>query len=123
MTDNCTAGWLGAPREVSSSPTSAAVTAVSSLAAAATANSPPGADHDGSGAGGPPLPSAPGSAPGGSSGVATGGGPAGSGVGVSIFITLAGLLLLGAPRALRRFGLAFEPWLEGCFVLIPERPD
>jgi len=124
MTDNCTAGWLGAPREVSSAPTSAAVTAVSSLAAAATANSPSGGDHDGSGPGGPPLTSAPGSAPGGSSGVATGaGGPAGSGAGVSIFITLAGLLLLGAPRALRRLGLAFEPWLAGCFVLIPERPD
>jgi hypothetical protein len=123
MTDNCTAGWLGAPREANSSPTSSAITAVSSLAAAAT-NSPPGGDHDGSGPGGPPLPSAPGSAPGGSSGVATGGGgPAGAGAGVSIFITLAGLLLLGAPRALRRFGLAFEPWLAGCFVLIPERPD
>jgi hypothetical protein len=124
MTENCTAGWLGGPREVSSAPTSAAVAAVSSLAAAATANSPPGGGHDGSGPGGPPLTSAPGSAPGGSSGVATGaGGPAGSGAGVSIFITLAGLLLLGAPRALRRLGLAFEPWLAGCFVLIPERPD
>jgi hypothetical protein len=124
MTDNCTAGWLGAPREVSSAPTSAAVTAVSSLAAAATANSPSGGGHDGSGLGGPPLPSAPGSAPGGSSGAATGaGGGGGSGAGVSIFLTLAGLLLLGAPRALRRLGLAFEPWLAGCFVLIPERPD
>jgi hypothetical protein len=124
MTDNCTAGWLGTPREVSSAPTSAAVTAVSSLAAAATANSPSGGGHDGSGLGGPPLTSAPGSAPGGSSGAATGaGGGGGSGAGVSIFLTLAGLLLLGAPRALRRLGLAFEPWLAGCFVLIPERPD
>jgi hypothetical protein len=123
MTDNCTAGWLGAPREVSSAPTSAAVTAVSSLAAAATANSPSGGGHDGSGLGGPPLTSAPGSAPGGSSGAATGAGGGGSGAGVSTFLTLAGLLLLGAPRALRRLRLSFEPWLAGCFVLIAERPD
>jgi hypothetical protein len=123
MTDNCTAGWLGAPREAGSAPTSAALTAVSSLAAA-TANSPGGGGHGGSGLGGSPLTSAPGSAPGGSSGAATGaGGSAGSGTGVSIFITLAGLLLLGAPRALRRLQRAFEPWLAGCFVLIPERPD
>ena len=122
MTDNCTAGWLGAPREASSAPTSAAVTAVSSLAAAA--NSPAGGGHGGSGLGSSPLTPAPGSAPGGSSGAATGaGGSAGAGTGVSIFITLAGLLLLGAPRALRRLQRAFEPWLAGCFVLIPERPD
>ncbi len=123
MTDNCTAGWLGGPREASSAPTSAAVTAVSSLAAAATANSPSGGGHDGSGLGGPPLTSAPGSAPGGSSGAATGAGGGGSGAGVSTFLTLAGLLLLGAPRALRRLRLSFEPWLAGCFVLIAERPD
>jgi hypothetical protein len=124
MTDNCTAGWLGAPREGGSAPTSAAVTAVSSLAAAATANSPSGGGHGGSGLGGPPLTSAPGSAPGGSSGAAGGGGGGGgSGAGVSTFLTLAGLLLLAAPRALRRLRLSFEPWLAACFVLIPERPD
>ncbi|HST33552.1 MAG TPA: hypothetical protein VLJ80_08545 [Solirubrobacteraceae bacterium] len=124
MTDNCTAGWLGGPREVSSAPTSAAVAAVSSLAVAATANSPSGGGHDGSsGLGGSPLTPSPGSAPGGSSGAAGGVGVGGSGAGVSIFITLAGLLLLGAPRALRRLRRAFEPWLAGCFVLIPERPD
>src|ERR1700733_1877121 len=123
MTDNCTAGGLGAPREAGSAPTSAAVTAVSSLAAAATANSPSGGGHDGSGLGGPPLTSAPGSAPGGSSGTATGAGGGGSGAGVSTFLTLAGLLLLGAPRALRRLRLSFEPWLAGWFVLIAERPD
>jgi hypothetical protein len=123
MTDNCTAGWLGAPREAGSAPAITAISAVSSLAAAA-ANSPAGGGHGGSGAGGSPLTSAPGPAPGGSSGAATGaGGSAGSGTGVSIFITLAGLLLLGAPRALRRLQRAFEPWLAGCFVLIPERPD
>jgi hypothetical protein len=123
MTDNCTAGWLGGPREVSSAPTSAAVAAVSSLAAAVTANSPSGGGHDGSGLGGSPLTPSPGSAPGGSSGAAGGAGGGGPGAGVSIFITLAGLLLLGAPRALRRLRRAFEPWLAGCFVLIPERPD
>jgi hypothetical protein len=124
MTDNCTAGWLGAPREAGSTPTSAAISAVSSLAAAAVVDSPAGGGHGGSGPGGSPLTSAPGPAPGGSSGVATGAGSSGgSGTGVSIFITLAGLLLLGAPRALRRLQRAFEPWLAGCFVLIPERPD
>jgi hypothetical protein len=32
-------------------------------------------------------------------------------------------LLLGAPRVLRRLRLSCEPWLAGCFVLVPERPD
>jgi hypothetical protein len=46
----------------------------------------------------------------------------GSGMGLSTFLTLAGLLLLGAPRAMRRLRLSCEPWLTACFVLIPERP-
>jgi hypothetical protein len=120
-TDNCTAGWLGAPRELTSAPTSAAVAAVSSLTSDATVSLPAGTGHDGSTISGPPLTPAPGPAPGGGSGVATGAGA--SGAGVSLFLTLAGLLLLGAPRVLRRLGLSFEPWLAGCFVLIPERPD
>ncbi len=123
MTDNCTVGWLSAPRDVISAPTSAAVTAVSSLVAA-TGSSSSGGGHGGSAVGGPPLTPAPGSASGGASGAATGaGGAGGSGAGVSTFLTLAGLLLLGAPRALRRLRFSFEPWLAGCFVLIPERPD
>jgi hypothetical protein len=120
-TDNCTVGWLGAPRDllVSVVPTSAAVAEVSSLAPSVTTTSPAGAGRDGFIVSGPPAAPAPGSAPSGASGAASGGA---SGAGVSSFLTLAGLLLLGAPRALRRLRLSCEPWLAGCFVLIPERP-
>jgi len=38
------------------------------------------------------------------------------------FLTLIGLLLLAAPRAMRRLRLSCEPWLTAFFVLIPERP-
>jgi hypothetical protein len=118
--DNCTAGLLAITREPAAAATGAIVTAVSSLVVDSTASAPPGG-HGGSALGGQPLTPAPAPAPGGASGAATGGGaPAG---GVSVFLTLAGLLLLGAPRAMRRLGLSFEPWLAGCFVLIPEHPD
>jgi len=56
-------------------------------------------------------------APSGASGSA-----AASGFAVSIFLTLAGLVLLAAPRAMRRLRLPREPWLQARFVLIPERP-
>jgi hypothetical protein len=120
-TENCTAGWLGAPREGVSASADVALAAVSSLITGTTPAPPGGGGHDGSAISSQPLTSAPGPAPSGSSGAATG--AAGSGIGVSIFLTLAGLLLLGAPRVLRRLGLSFEPWLAGCFVLIPEHPD
>ncbi len=123
MTDNCTVGWLGAPRELASAPASAAVAAVSSLAGGAAVNSPDNDGRGGSAVGGPPLTPAPGPAPSGGSGVATGAGGSGGAAGVSTFLTLAGLLLLGPPRALRRLRFSCEPWLAGCFVLIPERPD
>jgi len=123
-TDNCTAGWLtSSPSALVATPTSAAVAAVSSLVAVATVDmdSSTGGGHSGGFAtSGSPLSSAPGPAPSGASG---GAGASASGAGVSIFLTLAGLLLLGAPRAMRRLRLSFEPWLAGCFVLIPERPD
>jgi hypothetical protein len=119
-TDNCTVGWLGAPRGlVTVLPTSAAVAEVSSLVPDATSTSPAGGGHEGFVISGPPAAPAPGSAPSGASGAASGGA---TGAGVSSFLTLAGLLLLGAPRALRRLRLSCEPWLAGCFVLIPERP-
>jgi hypothetical protein len=123
MTDNCTVGWLGTSRELTSTiPTSPAIAAVSSFAlAGGTGNGPSGGGHNGFVVSGPPVTPAPGPAPSGASGAATGGG-SGAG-GVSIFLTLAGLLLLGAPRAMRRLRLSYEPWLAGCFVLIPERPD
>jgi hypothetical protein len=47
---------------------------------------------------------------------------AGTGFGLSIFLILAGLLMLAAPWAKRRLGLASEPWRLAPFVLIPERP-
>jgi hypothetical protein len=49
-------------------------------------------------------------------------GASGSGTALSIFLTLAGLLLMAAPRAMRRLRLSCQPWLTACFVLIPERP-
>jgi hypothetical protein len=119
-TDNCTVGWLGAPHDlVRLLPTSAAVAEVSSLAPDVTSTSPAAGGREGFIISGPPAAPAPGSAPSGASGAASGGG---SGAGVSSFLTLAGLLLLGAPRAMRRLRLSCEPWLAGCFVLIPERP-
>jgi hypothetical protein len=47
---------------------------------------------------------------------------AGTGFGLSISLILAGLLILAAPWAKRRLGLASEPWRPAPFVLIPERP-
>jgi hypothetical protein len=77
-----------------------------------------GSTMDAGGRSGVPSPSP---APaGGSAGGSAGGG--GSGGGLTGFITLLGLLLLAAPRALRRLRLRCEPWLTAFFVLIPERP-
>jgi hypothetical protein len=42
--------------------------------------------------------------------------------GLSIFLILAGLLMVAAPRTKRRLRLASEPWRPAPFVLIPERP-
>ncbi|MCW3034427.1 MAG: hypothetical protein JWM60_2772, partial [Solirubrobacterales bacterium] len=68
----------------------------------------------------PDTPS-PGPAPGGAAGGVAAGGSGGA-VGLSGFLTLAGLLLLAAPRALRRLRLSCRPYLTAFFVLIPERP-
>lgn len=43
-------------------------------------------------------------------------------VGFSIFLILAGLLMLAAPQAKRRLRLASELWRPAPFVLIPEPP-
>jgi hypothetical protein len=120
--ETCTAGWLGGGgRVVEPMPTVAAVAAVSSLFTPGAPPGPPaGGGHGAPSFDGPPLTPSPGSAPSGVSGGAAGGA---AGAGVSLFLTLAGLLLLGAPRVLRRLRLSFEPWLAGCFVLIPEHPD
>jgi hypothetical protein len=116
MTDSCTAGSTATQRFQSASHTSFA-TDVASLAAA-TGDAPPGGGHGGSASGSPPVTPTPGPAPGGASGSATGA----SGFALSGFFTLAGLLLLGAPRALRRLRLSCQPWRTACFALIPERP-
>jgi hypothetical protein len=121
LTDNCTVGWLGASRLAAAGIPSGLVTAASSLVAATIAGTPSEGGHGGIAISSPPVGPAPSSpSPGGAAGAATGG----SGVApLSTFLTLAGLLLLGAPRVLRRLRLSCEPWLAGCFVLVPERPD
>ncbi len=116
MGDNCTSAWLdnqGMPP--------------SSSASMAASWSPPSADPpageasgDSSG-GGRPMPQSPGPAPGGAGGGGAGA-AGGAGVGLAGFLTLAGLLLLAAPRALRRLRLSCLPWRTAFFVLIPERP-
>jgi hypothetical protein len=122
LTDNCTVGWLAAPRfaAVADVP-SGLVTVAASLVVATIAGTPSEGGHGGVAISSPPVGPAPSSpSPGGAAGAATGG----SGVApLSTFLTLAGLLLLGAPRVLRRLRLSCEPWLAGCFVLVPERPD
>jgi hypothetical protein len=121
LTDNCTVGWLGTSRFAAAVAPSGLVTAASSLVAATISGTPSEGGHGGIAISSPPVgppPSSP--SPGGAAGAATGG----SGVApLSTFLTLAGLLLLGAPRVLRRLRLSCEPWLAGCFVLVPERPD
>jgi outer membrane biosynthesis protein TonB len=113
---NCTSGLPVAARLLSTSPTGNI--AVVSLAAVARADPPSGGGHGGSAVGNAPVTPAPGPAPGGASGSGAGA----SGLALSTFLTLAGLLLLGAPRAMRRLRLSCQPWLTACFVLIPERP-
>ncbi len=114
---SCSAGWLSAQRVVAEAPMGLTTTAAS---VAAAAGSPPPGSHGGGGSGSPPVSPAPGPAPApsGASGSATGS----SGIALSGFLTLAGLLLLGAPRAMRRLRLSCQPWRTACFVLIPERP-
>jgi hypothetical protein len=116
MTSSCSAGTLSTQSFASTAPSGLA-NGVVSLAAAA-GGSPPGPGNGGSASGGPPVSPTPGPAPGGASGAA----PGASGVALSGFFTLAGLLLLGAPRAMRRLRLSCTPWRTACFVLIPERP-
>ena len=67
----------------------------------------------------PPVPT-PAPAPGGVTAVPLS--AAGTGISVSIFLTLAGLLLLAAPRTTRRLRDAGEAWRPAPFVLIPARP-
>lgn len=119
-TDNCTAGWLGTKRFLDTSSVSFTPDAAS-IAAAIGGGLPPSGGHGGGSAvGNAPVSPTPGPAPSGASGAAMGGG--GGGVAPSAFLSLAGLLLLAAPRAMRRLRLSCRPLLTACFVLIPERP-
>jgi hypothetical protein len=117
-TDNCTVGWLGAKRVVNSSTVSFGHVA-GVLGGVTGGGLPPGGGHGGSAIGNAPVSPTPGPAPSGASGAAVGGS---SGVAPSGFLSLAGLLLLAAPRAMRRLRLSCRPLLTACFVLIPERP-
>jgi hypothetical protein len=114
LTENCSAAWLGRQSLLLASPDNLA------MAAPGTAVAPAGAGGDVGYTGGSRsfIPS-PGPSPSGAFGGSAAGG---SGVATSGFFTLAGLLLLAGPRALRRLRLSCEPWLTAFFVLIPERP-
>jgi hypothetical protein len=63
-------------------------------------------------------PATPGPLPDGSSGAMG----SAAGMAFSIFLTLAGLLLMGGLAAMRLLRLASEPWRAAPLVLIPERP-
>jgi hypothetical protein len=116
MTETCSEAWLGTQRLISATGRIDSTTSLRrSTAGGATGGG-------GGGFTGPshPVSPPPGPAPSGASGASGAGG--GSGPAPSAFLTLAGLLLLAAPRALRRLRLSCEPWLTAFFVLIPERP-
>jgi hypothetical protein len=57
--------------------------------------------------------------PGGASGGAASGAASAAPSG---FLTFAGPVNIGPPRAMRRLWLVSKPWRTTCFVLIPERP-
>jgi hypothetical protein len=80
---------------------------------------PPGGGYSGSTGASRSAAPPPGPAP---SGAFGGSSPGGAGGALSGFFTLAGLLLLAGPRAMRRLRLSCRPWLTAFFVLIPERP-
>jgi outer membrane biosynthesis protein TonB len=113
---SCTTGWLGAQGLFQRGPVSLS-TAVSWPAQGKLA--PSEGDHEDSAGATRPATPTPGPTPGGASPSAAVGG---SGIALSAFLTLTGLLLLAAPRAMRRLRLSCEPWLTAFFVLIPERP-
>jgi hypothetical protein len=115
MTDGCSAELLGTQQALSQAPAGYAA----AVAALAPPSPPPGdGGHGGAAVGSPPVSPGPGPAPSGAAGSSAGA----TGLALSGFLTLAGLLLLGAPRAMRRLRLSCQPWLTACFVLIPERP-
>jgi pyruvate dehydrogenase E2 component (dihydrolipoamide acetyltransferase) len=111
-----TAGGLDGPSLLSAS-----AVLVDDLSGEPTSSTvaPAGGRSGGSPGGSSPIGPPPGPAPNGTFGGAAGGG---TGIALSGFPTFAGYLLRGAPVAMRRLRLSFQPWLTAFFVLIPERP-
>jgi hypothetical protein len=116
---NCGGGLIGSQHFFSTSPVGFVAGAAASLAADGPSGPPPDGGHGGSAVLRLPVSPAPGPAP---SGVSGGSATGATGLALSGFLTLSGLLLLAAPRALRRLRLSSAPWRTACFVLIPERP-
>lgn len=111
-----TAGDLDRPALLSAS---AALVDDLSGGTTSSMGAPAGGRSGGSPGGSSPIGPPPGPAPNGTFGGAAGGG---TGIALSGFPTFAGHLLRGAPVAMRRLRLSFQPWLTAFFVLIPERP-
>jgi hypothetical protein len=116
MTDGCPGGLLGARGLLAPAALGLGTTGPAGLAGAGR---PADLDHEGSAYLHLPAGQAPGPAP---AGVAGGSAAGASGFAFSAFVTLAGLLLLAAPRAMRRLRLSCQPWRTASFALIPERP-
>jgi hypothetical protein len=116
----CAGGWLGLGAAATLAQVPAALAPVAAAFAPAAVGSSGDDSPGGVAGGGRPASPSPGPAPGGAAGGIAAGGS--GGVGLAGFLTLAGLLLLAAPRALRRLRLSCRPWLTAFFVLIPERP-
>ncbi len=116
-TGSCSTALFGV--QIFLPPSAGGLAASTVVSQATTASRTVDGDHGGSTAENRPAGQAPGPAPGGASG---GSAVGGSGVACSSCLTLAGLLRLSDPRAMRRLRLSCEPWLTACFVLIPERP-
>jgi hypothetical protein len=115
-------GALMTPSALLGAPTASVTVQLTQTSAAwaVAARTGGGSSGGGGSAGGTrPVGPTPGPTPGGASGGTAAGA---SGIALSAFLTLAGLLLMAAPRALRRLRLSSQPWRTAFFVLIPERP-
>jgi hypothetical protein len=113
LAGECAAALAGEQRSPASTATLVAVPSTTGTGA------PPGGGYSGSTGGSRSAAPPPGPAPSGAFGGSSAGGAGGA---LSGFFTLAGLLLLAGPRAMRRLRLSCRPWLTAFFVLIPERP-